>query len=124
MKKQGFTLIELMSVIVLLGLIVALVFPNVVDVVQKKQKEISESKLKIIYNGAKNYCIKNDIHIILCGGDLIDGSFSKGSQKISDLYQQIDYFIKNYPHDDSILTFGVAGDHDLSALGKFSINMM
>ena len=48
MKKQGFTLIELMSVIVLLGLIVALVFPNVVDVVQKKQKEISESKLKII----------------------------------------------------------------------------
>ena len=40
MKKQGFTLIELMSVIVLLGLIVALVFPNVVDVVQKKQKEI------------------------------------------------------------------------------------
>ena len=38
MKKQGFTLIELMSVIVLLGLIVALVFPNVVDVVQKKTK--------------------------------------------------------------------------------------
>ena len=124
MKKQGFTLIELMSVIVLLGLIVALVFPNVVDVVQKKQKEISESKLKIIYNGAKNYCIKNDIHIILCGGDLIDGSFSKVSQKISDLYQQIDYFIKNYPHDDSILTFGVAGNHDLSALEKFSINIM
>ena len=60
MKKQGFTLIELMSVIVLLGLIVALVFPNVVDVVQKKQKEISESKLKVIYNGAKNYCIKTD----------------------------------------------------------------
>lgn len=60
MKKQGFTLIELMSVIVLLGLIVALVFPNVVDVVQKKQKEISESKLKVIYSGAKNYCIKND----------------------------------------------------------------
>ena len=41
MKKQGFTLIELMGVIVLLGLIVTLVFPNVVDVVQKKQKEIS-----------------------------------------------------------------------------------
>ena len=39
MKKQGFTLIELMSVIVLLGLIVALVFPNVVDVVQKNKKK-------------------------------------------------------------------------------------
>ena len=56
MKKQGFTLIELMGVIVLLGLIVTLVFPNVVDVVQKKQKEIDylpeENKNK---NRSKNH---------------------------------------------------------------------
>ena len=57
--------------------------------------------LKLI-DRAYNYCIKNGINIILCGGDFIDGSFSKGSQKITDLYDQIEYFIKNYPQDKNI----------------------
>ena len=56
---------------------------------------------------AYNYCIKNGINIILCGGDFIDGSFSKGSQKITDLYDQIEYFIKNYPQDKNILVLRV-----------------
>lgn len=60
MKKQGFTLIELLAVIVLLGLILALVFPNILDQVQKRQKELDDSKLDLIYSGAKKYCIEND----------------------------------------------------------------
>lgn len=58
--KKGFTLSELLAVIVLLGLIVAIIFPNIVDQVQKKQKEIDDTKLKLIYSGAKNYCIENN----------------------------------------------------------------
>lgn len=79
--------------------------------------------LKLI-DRAYNYCIKNGINIILCGGDFIDGSFSKGSQKITDLYDQIEYFIKNYPQDKNILTFGVAGDHDFSALKRASLDFI
>lgn len=73
---------------------------------------------------AYNYCIKNGINIILCGGDLIDGAYTQGTQKISDLYQQIEYFIKNYPYDKSILTFSVAGDHDISAFNKSSLDIV
>lgn len=73
---------------------------------------------------AYNYCIKNGINIILCGGDFIDGSFSKSPQKITDLYDQIEYFIKNYPQDKNILTFGVAGDHDFSTLKRASLNII
>ena len=73
---------------------------------------------------AYNYCIKNGINIILCGGDFIDGSFSKGPQKITDLYDQIEYFIKNYPQDKNILTFGVAGDHDFSTLKRASLDII
>lgn len=73
---------------------------------------------------AYNYCIKNGINIILCGGDFIDGSFSKSPQKITDLYDQIDYFIKNYPQDKNILTFGVAGDHDFSTLKRASLDII
>ena len=73
---------------------------------------------------AYNYCAKNGINIILCGGDLIDGAFTKGKQKISDLYQQIEYFIKNYPQDKNILTFSVAGDHDISAFNMASLDIV
>lgn len=65
---------------------------------------------------AYNYCINNNIHIILCGGDLVDGLFSKVKQTITDPFLQVEHFIKNYPFDKSILTFAVAGDHDHSVL--------
>ena len=69
---------------------------------------------KAAIESAFEYCVKNDIHIILCGGDFIDGTFSKAPKKVADIYKQLEYFIKNYPKDDSILTIGVGGDHDLS----------
>lgn len=73
---------------------------------------------------AYNYCAKNGINIILCGGDLIDGSFTQGNQKITDLYKQVEYFLKNYPYDKNILTFSVAGDHDMSILGKAFLDII
>lgn len=70
-----------------------------------------------------NYCVQNGIHIIMCGGDLLDGVFSKGTQIISDPYEQVKYFLENYPHDDSILTFSVGGDHDLSILNSSCLDL-
>ena len=72
---------------------------------------------------AFNYCVQNGIHIIMCGGDLLDGVFSKGTQIISDPYEQVKYFLENYPHDDSILTFSVGGDHDLSILSSSCLDL-
>ena len=62
-----------------------------------------------------DYCKKSGIHTIFCCGDFIDGTYTMGWQNISDVYSQIDYFIKNYPRSDDIVTFGVGGDHDYSA---------
>lgn len=67
---------------------------------------------------AFEYCVKNGIHIIFCCGDMIDGTFTKEKQTIEDTFMQIEHFIKDYPFDKNILTFGVAGDHDLNALTK------
>lgn len=63
-----------------------------------------------------NYCIKNNIHIILNCGDIIDGVFGQCEKRIKDTYSQIDYLIKKYPFDRNILNFAVGGDHDHSAL--------
>ena len=77
-----------------------------------------------LINKAFDYCVKNGIHLIFCGGDIIDGTYTAGSQKITDVYKQAEHFIKNYPSDKSILTFSVAGDHDLSALNTYCLNLI
>lgn len=73
---------------------------------------------------AFNYCCKEGIHIIFCCGDLIDGTYSRVEKNIVDSKDQIDYFIKNYPFDKSILTFAVGGDHDISCLYKEGLSIM
>lgn len=77
-----------------------------------------------LINKAFDYCVKNGIHLIFCGGDIIDGTYTAGSQKITDVYKQAEHFIKNYPSDKSILTFSVAGDHDISALNEQCLNLI
>ena len=73
---------------------------------------------------AFNYCAKKGINIILCGGDLIDGAYTRGEQIISDLHKQIEYLITNYPFDKNIFTISVAGDHDMSALKTEALNII
>lgn len=77
-----------------------------------------------LVNRAYNYCIKNGINIILCGGDIIDGTFTRGTQTISDAYKQVEHFINEYPQDPSILTFSVAGDHDFSAFREAYVDII
>ena len=67
-----------------------------------------------------NYCINNNIHVILCCGDILDGTFSKGCKNISNGMEQLEYFIKYYPYDKSISTLAVLGDHDFSILKDYS----
>lgn len=76
-----------------------------------------------LLNKAFEYCTKNDINIILCCGDFIDGTFGAIESKIKNPYDQVDYFLNNYPHDDNILTFGVGGDHDYSAFKLSGIDI-
>ncbi len=83
----------------------------------------NEAERLDLLDRAFNYCIKNNIHIIFCGGDIIDGAYSSGNQKITNIYKQTEYFIANYPHDKSILTFAVGGDHDYSALYRYGIDI-
>lgn len=60
MKNKGFTLIELLATVVLLGLIFAITFPKILEIVERKNKEIDEATLKLIYNGVDKY-MANDL---------------------------------------------------------------
>lgn len=67
-------------------------------------------------NKIYNYCTKEGIHIIIIGGDFIDGTFGRNAKHFHDIDKQIDYAIKNYPYDKSILNFTVLGDHDYDGI--------
>ena len=75
-----------------------------------------------LINKCYDYCTKNNIHVILDCGDFIDGIVG-GNKKIHDnAMDQIDYFLKNYPFDKDIITFGILGNHDLNTLLYDGIN--
>ena len=99
-------------------------FENEIRIVASSDFHYGNSKsLQDLIEKAFDYCVQNGIHIIMCGGDLLDGVFTKGTQIISDPYEQVKYFLENYPHDDSILTFSVGGDHDLSILNSACLDL-
>lgn len=59
MKNRGFTLVELLAVITLLAAIILLVYPNVLEKVNEKDKDILEKKQKLIYTAAYDYLYEN-----------------------------------------------------------------
>ena len=77
-------------------------------------------RLDLVYR-AFDYCKKNGINIILCGGNIIDGFSTSKKQGIPDIRKQVEYAVKNYPSDKNILTFSVLGDRDQNALSNEGI---
>ena len=57
--KKGFTLIELISVVIIMGLIMVAVVPTVLNQIKGKEADISETSKQVIYLATNEY-VKND----------------------------------------------------------------
>ena len=57
--KKGFTLVELLVVIVILGLIALVVYPAILGVINNSKQKASENQEKIIENAAKKWGLEN-----------------------------------------------------------------
>ena len=70
--------------------------------------------LDIVYN----YAINHDIHIIINGGDVIDGIYPENKNKlgIKSLKGQANKVLDLYPYDKSICNFLLYGNHDYRGL--------
>ena len=55
MKNKGFTLMELLGVIVILGLLILISFPLILNQVKKSKQEIKNSTKELIIDSAKDY---------------------------------------------------------------------
>lgn len=59
MKKNGFTLIELIGVVVILSIIALIVFPATLSVLQKGQSEVNDSVKQVVIGAAGKYVNEN-----------------------------------------------------------------
>ena len=59
MNNKGFTLIELILVITLLGIIALIAVPAITGILNDSKKEASKDQEKIIINAAKTYMVNN-----------------------------------------------------------------
>ena len=59
MKKNGFTLVELLGVIILLGILSMIAVPVVRDLIKSSKKELYEEQIKQIEQGLKNWAHDN-----------------------------------------------------------------
>lgn len=59
MNKKGFTLVELIGVVVILGLIALIAFPSLLNQINSSKKEISELIEEIVISSSKSYVENN-----------------------------------------------------------------
>ena len=57
--KKGFTILEMLGVIVIISLLVILVFPNITNTIKNKQSEIDSVSLEILKQATKLYVQNN-----------------------------------------------------------------
>ena len=60
-SKKGFTLVELLGVLVVLGLISVIIVPKVIDSITTSKESAYQTQVETIENAAKKYGISNDL---------------------------------------------------------------
>lgn len=89
MKKNGYTLMELLAVLVLLGIIMGLAIPNALKLGSKVKKKSYDSKIELIEKAAESYGVSN-LELVKQGKSPIDGknytcTFSYSSDEVSNV---------------------------------------
>ena len=69
MKKSGFTLVELLAVIVVLAVISAIAFPIVGDIIDNSEEKAYEQQIKTIERAARNWVANNSNLLIEMDSD-------------------------------------------------------
>lgn len=80
------------------------------------------SDIKLMYK-VYNYASKNGIKTILNCGDNIEGDYTTDKLSLKNLYSQMDYFIKKYPYDKTIMNYVILGNHDYHSLKTDGLNL-
>lgn len=80
-NKKGFTLIELVVVVAILGVLALLIVPNVTNRISEAKEAVLEANIKVINNAIKMYCAEQ--------GDYPEISGTQEGEKIEELLNKL-----------------------------------
>ena len=100
-KKKGFTLVELLAVIVILAVILIIAMPKISDVIKNSKEASLETTAKLIASQAEKKYTENQV---------LDGS---GAIKCSDIAK-----ISNADYESCNITFDSKGNAKVTIVGK------
>lgn len=99
-NNKGFTLVEMLAVIVILGVLATIMVPTVTSMIRKNQQDNLKNLNKSIISAAKMYMSDNRYEITLdgqtCGGGVTKRSITYiGEQEIKNSQITVQTLIKN-----------------------------
>ncbi len=117
MKKNGFTLVEILGAIIILGLLFILAFPSIVDQITGITKDIDQATVQLIRNSTKVHMDKNEnlfpihsgnvycisLQTLVSSGVLVEDLTDVKSNKKIDLTQVVKVEIENEANIDYLI---------------------
>ena len=99
-NNKGFTLVEMLAVIVILGVLATIMVPTVTSMIRKNQQDNLKNLNKSIISAAKMYISDNRYEITLdgqtCGGGVTERNITYiGEQEIKNSQIPVQTLIKN-----------------------------
>lgn len=126
MKKKGFTLVELLAVIMILGVIMVIAVPSYMSVTKFINKNIFESKVASIKTQATKYALEHG-HYAFNVKDLIDDGYLSSDNETGEYYDN--YNDRSMVCDVVTISIDSSGEyssniieHDGTCLTKEEIN--
>ncbi len=100
LNNKGFTLVEMLAVVIILGVLAAIMVPTVTSMIRKNQQDNFKNLNKSIISAAKMYMSDNRYEITLdgqtCGGGVTKRSITYiGEQEIKNSQIPIQTLINN-----------------------------
>jgi prepilin-type N-terminal cleavage/methylation domain-containing protein len=117
-NNKGFTLVELLSVIVILGAVLVVAIPNIVKVIDKSKTDTYNQMIRTITKATKEYITSNALKI--------DNFSTTGDSTVISLQQLVDAgFLKNKienPKTKTLLNLSSTITVTITSSGGYSYN--